>query len=98
MDSHNVTLREIPNEERPRERMLQFGASALSNAELLAILLRTGTVAESAVRLAQRVLQESGSLRRLVDMSFDELVSLKGIGPAKALQIQAGIELGRRLA
>ncbi|MDB5053462.1 MAG: repair protein RadC [Bacilli bacterium] len=91
-------LRDVPNEERPRERMLQFGAQALSNAELLAILLRTGTYAESAVRLAQKVLIESGSLRNLVDMSLDQLVQIKGIGSAKALQIQASIELGRRLA
>lgn len=98
MGSHNLILRDVPNEERPRERMRQFGAHALSNAELLAILLRTGTVSESAVRLAQRLLQESGGLRNLVDMSFEQLTSIKGIGMAKALQIQAGIELGRRLA
>jgi DNA repair protein RadC len=98
MESHNFMLRDVPNEERPRERMLQFGAQALSNAELLAILLRTGTYAESAVRLAQKVLIESGSLRNLVDMSLDQLVQIKGIGSAKALQIQASIELGRRLA
>ncbi|MFD2612567.1 RadC family protein [Paenibacillus gansuensis] len=98
MESLNLTLRDVPNEDRPRERMLQFGASALSNAELLAILLRTGTIAESAVRLAQRVLQEAGGLRDLVDFRTEELIRIKGIGSAKALQIQAGIELGRRLA
>jgi DNA repair protein RadC len=98
MESHNLLLRDVPNEERPRERMLQFGAQALSNAELLAILLRTGTFAESAVHLAQKVLIEAGSLRNLVDMSMDQLMTVKGIGPAKALQIQASIELGRRLA
>jgi DNA repair protein RadC len=98
MESHNFLLRDVPNDERPRERMQQFGAQALSNAELLAILLRTGTYAESAVRLAQKVLIEAGSLRNLVDMSMDQLKTIKGIGPAKALQIQASIELGRRLA
>ncbi|WJH32542.1 DNA repair protein RadC [Paenibacillus aurantius] len=98
MESPGITLRDVPNEERPRERMLHFGAQALSNAELLAILIRTGTVAESAVRLAERVLKESGSLRNLVDMSVDELTRVKGIGEAKALQIRAGIELGRRLS
>lgn len=98
MESLNLILRDVPSEERPRERMQQFGAHALSNAELLAILLRTGTIAESAVRLAQRLLVESGGIRSLVDMSTDQLMGIKGIGPAKALQIQAGIELGRRLA
>lgn len=92
------TLREMPQAERPRERMQERGAQAMSNAELLAILLRTGTVAESAVHLAQRVLQESDGLRNLVDLSLEELIRIRGIGPAKALQIQAGIELGRRLA
>ncbi|MEX2461495.1 MAG: DNA repair protein RadC [Paenibacillaceae bacterium] len=98
MESHNLLLRDVPHDERPRERMQQFGAQALSNAELLAILLRTGTFAESAVRLAQKILIEAGSLRNLVDMSQDQLMTIKGIGPAKALQIQASIELGRRLA
>lgn len=98
MVSHNVTLRDVPTEERPRERMLQHGAQALSNAELLAILLRTGTFSESAVGLAHRVLMESGNLRNLTDLSTDQLTSIKGIGTAKALQIKAGIELGRRLA
>jgi DNA repair protein RadC len=78
--------------------MLQYGAQALSNAELLAILLRTGTISESAVGLAQRLLAESGGLRQLVEMSANELMKIKGIGLAKALQIKAGIELGRRIA
>ncbi|MED4604393.1 DNA repair protein RadC [Paenibacillus validus] len=98
MESHNITLRDVPNEDRPRERMMQHGAEALSNAELLAILLRTGTYQESAVRLAERLLRESGGLRALVDVSLEQLTSFKGIGAAKALQIKAGIELGRRLA
>jgi DNA repair protein RadC len=98
VESPSLTLRELPTEERPRERMLQQGAGALSHAELLAILLRTGTFAESAVRLAQRILTECGGLRSLVDMTKDQLTEIKGIGDAKALQIQASIELGRRLA
>jgi DNA repair protein RadC len=98
MESPSLTLRDVPSEERPRERMLQAGAGALSNAELLAILVRTGTYAESAVHLSQRILAECGGLRNLVDMSKDQLTQIKGIGDAKALQIQAGIELGRRLA
>ncbi len=98
MESHGLTLRDFPVQDRPRERMLQYGPQALSNAELLAILLRTGTVAESAVTLATRLLSEAGGLRNLVNFSQNELVAIKGIGNAKALQIKAGIELGRRLA
>lgn len=91
-------LRDVPDEERPRERMMRYGAEALSHAELLAILLRTGTQRESAVHLAGRVLKECGTIRNLVDMGIQELTAIRGIGPAKALQIRAGIELGRRLA
>ncbi|WP_181873153.1 RadC family protein [Fontibacillus phaseoli] len=91
-------LRDIPNEERPRERLLQYGAGALSLTELLAILLRTGTRHESAIHVAQRMLGESGGIRGIVDLSLDELTQLKGIGPAKAVQIKASIELGQRLA
>lgn len=98
MVSLNLSLRDVPDEERPRERMQQFGAHALSNVELIAILLRTGTISESAVSLAQKVLVQSGGLRNLVDVSTNQLMTIKGIGSAKALQILAGIELGRRLA
>ncbi|MFC5447260.1 RadC family protein [Paenibacillus aestuarii] len=98
MEAADLMIREVPNEDRPRERMLKYGPEALSNAELLAILLRTGTVSESAIRLAGRILSESGGLYSLVDMSRDQLIQIKGIGDAKALQILAGIELGRRLA
>lgn len=98
MDAPNLLLREIPSEERPRERMHRYGAAALSNAELLAILLRTGTVSESAVNLAERLLSKARGLRQLVDMTVEQLTAVRGIGLAKALQLKAGIEIGRRLA
>jgi DNA repair protein RadC len=98
MGAQGHLLRDVPNEERPRERMRNFGAPALSNAEVLAILLRTGTINESAVTLAQRILNECGQLRNLTDLTYDQLIAIKGVGEAKALQIQAGVELGRRLA
>lgn len=98
MDMPQYLLRDMPSEERPRERMMQYGAGSLSHTELLAILFRTGTRDESAVHLAQRVLSSIGGIRNLVDISLDELVKLKGIGPAKAVQLKAGIELGQRLA
>jgi DNA repair protein RadC len=98
MEAQHYVLKDIPSDDRPRERLIAVGAEALSHAELLAILLRTGTKRESAVLLASRVLKECGSLRGIVDLSIDELTSIRGIGPAKAVQLRAGIELGRRLA
>lgn len=77
--------------------MLAFGAQSLSNAELLAILIRTGTPQETALELAQRLLSQPGGLRYLAETSLEELKDQKGIGLAKAAQIKAAIELGRRL-
>ena len=94
--NQKILIKDVPVEERPRERMTRYGAAVLNHAELLAILLRTGTVSESAVDLAKRVLHESGGLRDLVTMSIDEMTKIKGIGVAKALQIKAGFELGKR--
>ncbi|CAM4488625.1 RadC family protein [Paenibacillus typhae] len=98
MESHTFMLRDLPHEERPRERMMHYGAESLSQAELLAILLRTGTRRESAIHIAQQLLRHSGGLRGLADLSIEELTNIKGIGPAKAVQLKAGIELGRRMA
>jgi DNA repair protein RadC len=97
MEPQYLVLRDVPHEERPRERMMRYGAEALSHAELLAILLRTGTQRQSAIHLAGSVLQQCGSLRNLMDMSMEQLTAIRGIGPAKALQLRAGIELGRRI-
>lgn len=91
-------IRDVPPDERPRERLMQYGAAALSNAELLAILLRTGTSSLSAVHLAERILAHTGGLKGLTDSTIESLVELKGVGPAKAIQILAGVELGRRIS
>ncbi|CAM4195132.1 DNA repair protein RadC [Paenibacillus endophyticus] len=93
-----MILRDVPHEERPRERMMKYGAEALSHTELLAILLRTGTQRQSAVHLAGTILKQCGSLRNLMDMSMEEMTSIRGIGPAKAIQLRAGIELGKRIS
>ena len=93
-----LALRDLPAHERPRERMLAVGAEQLSVAELLAILLRTGTRDESALHVAQRILNDCGGLRRLAEKNWDELTHIRGIGPVKAVQLQASVELGRRLA
>lgn len=97
LDGH-ATIKELPQEERPRERLARHGAGVLSNAELLAILLRTGTRNESAIALAHRILVQEQGLRYLADSDIDQLSSINGIGQAKAVQIKAAIELGRRLA
>ena len=96
--TNTIMLRDLPREERPRERMLRSGAEALSHAELLAILLVTGTRQESALMVAQRLLGQTDGLRKLADMEIEELIGIKGIGPAKAVQLKAAIELGRRMA
>lgn len=91
------TIKEMNEEERPRERLAKLGPQSLSNAELLAILLRVGMVGESAVQVGQRLLQTFGGISGIHRASFDELSNQKGIKLAKAAQIKAAIELGRRL-
>ncbi|MBM7854532.1 DNA repair protein RadC [Desulfohalotomaculum tongense] len=93
-----LTLKELPKELRPRERLLARGAAALSNIELLAILLRTGTNKTSAVDLAGRLFAEFKDLTGLMEAAVEELASIKGVGPVKAVQIKAALELGKRLA
>jgi DNA repair protein RadC len=94
---YRPTIMELPTEERPRERLLYYGASALSNAELLAIILRTGTRDENAIVVAQGILAAFGSLGGLVRASASEMMEKKGLGPAKVAQVKAAMELGRRL-
>ncbi len=98
MVSYRVTIKDLPESERPRERMAALGAQALSNTELLAILLRTGTATESVLDVARRILTQPGGLRFLGESSMANLIAIPGIGMAKAAQIKAGLELGRRLA
>lgn len=92
----HTLIRDLPETERPRERLRDYGASALSNAELLAILLRTGTSKESAVAQANRLIATFGGLGRIAQAPFEEIRKQHGIGEAKAAQIKAAIELGVR--
>ncbi len=91
------TIREWHKAERPRERLEQLGPQSLSTAELLAILLRVGMPGENAVQLARRLLRQFEGLPGLQRASFAELKAQRGIGTAKAAQIKAALELGRRL-
>lgn len=98
---YHLTIKDLPEGERPRERLLKYGAENLTDAELLAIIIRTGSRSETAVNLSQRLLLgEKGvnGLRFLVEASIEELGKIKGIGIAKAAQIKAAIEIGKRLA
>jgi DNA repair protein RadC len=95
---YHPTIKDLPAEERPRERLLRLGPSQLGNQELLAILLRTGTVKENAVALAQRLLAAFQSLDGLAHASPAELCAQPGLGEAKAAQLLAALELGRRMA
>jgi DNA repair protein RadC len=94
--AYDVRIREMPEEERPRERLRFHGAHNLSNEELLAIVLRTGAAKLSAMGLARRLLSHLGSLVALQRASVDQLCQVSGIGPAKAAQLLAAVELGRR--
>jgi DNA repair protein RadC len=90
-------VRDLPTEERPRERLRLRGPESLSNAELMAILLRTGTKGENVVSLAQRILAKFEGLRGLSRASFGELAKEHAMGEAKACQLLAAIELGKRM-
>jgi DNA repair protein RadC len=95
--AYNPTIKELPSSERPRERLLRYGANALSTAELLAIIFRTGVRDENVVRMAQRLLARFESLAGLARANSSELMSERGLGPAKVTQLKAALELGRRM-
>ena len=92
-----LLIRDIPVDERPRERLLHAGPAALSTAELLAIIWRTGTATESVLSLANRALADFRGLAGLHRATVAEIMRQKGIGEAKAIELKAALELGRRL-
>lgn len=91
-----MSIREWPVAERPRERLLQCGAASLSDAELLAVFLRTGVAGKSAVDLARCLLKKFGGLRALMEADMSTFLGELGLGPAKYTQLQAVMEIGRR--
>ncbi len=90
------SIKSWAEEDRPREKLALKGKESLSNAELLAIIMGSGSTEESAVGLSKKVLSEAGSLNNLGRKSLDFFTAFKGIGPAKAISIAAALELGRR--
>src|SRR5260370_10496208 len=93
-----LKIREMPREERPREKLAAHGASALTDPELIAILLRTGMTGKNAVEVGRDLLKEYGSLRGLSRCTVDELKKVRGVGFTKAVQLAAAFDLGNRLA
>jgi len=91
-------IRDLESSQRPRERLASLGATSLSNAELIAILLRTGIKGINAVQLGQKILMDCGGLAGVHRLSYTELCRMRGVGPAKAAQIKAAVELGNRFA
>ncbi|MCK1996558.1 DNA repair protein RadC [Psychrobacillus psychrodurans] len=94
----SLMIRDVHVSDRPRERLLRQGASSLSNQELIAILLRTGTKQESVLHLANSVLNYFEQIQELKNASIEEITAVKGIGQAKAVQLLAAVELGKRLS
>ncbi|MCR4426571.1 MAG: DNA repair protein RadC [Firmicutes bacterium] len=90
-------IKDMPMGERPMERLVEFGPEAVSTAELIAVIIRCGMRGESAVDVGNRVIGTVGSPRRLATAGLLELAAIPGIGPVRAAQIKASIELGRRL-
>lgn len=94
---YTLMMRDMAEHNRPRERLLQVGERAVSTAELLAIILRTGAAGENVLRLSERLLSTFKDLPGLARASIVELTGVKGVGPAKAVEIKAALEIGRRL-
>ena len=96
-----IKMKDLPEAERPYEKLEQYGAKALTNAELLAIIIKTGTKDETAVGLAQKVLKlntdEKDNLKFLCDLTVEEFTKIKGIGKIKAIQLKAVCELATRI-
>lgn len=91
-----LKITDLPENERPRERLLRYGPDTLSNAELLAVILRTGTKKENILQLCNNLIKESGGLNGLLSMDLEEFMKLDGIGEAKAAQLVALSELSKR--
>ena len=96
---HIKTIKEIPLNDRPREKMAANGAAVLTDAELIAILLRTGTAEKSAIDIASEMTADGGLYKRLAGITrINELTNIKGLGQAKAATVLAALEIGRRIA
>jgi len=94
--NNSFTIHDLPRSERPRERLRNLGAEALSGQELLALIIGRGIPGRSAIAIAQDLISRFGNLRHVSNATIEELAGVRGVGPAKAAQIKAAFELGRR--
>ncbi|TFJ93986.1 RadC family protein [Lentibacillus salicampi] len=97
MSSPSIMIKDVPKEDRPRERLLKHGPGHLSNQELLAILMGSGTKNESVMVLSNRILMHFEGLNLLKDATIEELMAIKGIGTAKGVLLLSALELGKRM-
>jgi DNA repair protein RadC len=94
---YRCTIKELPEEERPREKLVKHGSDHLSNSELLALVIRSGIKKRTAVELSQDILNYFGGLKGLINLGVEELKTIKGVGLAKASQLRAVVELSKRI-
>ena len=92
-----MKIKNIPKEERPRERFLEVGKEHLSDSELLSIILKTGTKDKSVKELSYEILNSVDNISELKDINYNKLLNIKGIGKVKAIELEASIELGKRI-
>ena len=98
-DKQKKTIKDLPEDERPREKLLKYGADKLSDTELIAILLRTGTKGKSAVEMAEEILKSAGgTFKGLAGKDIDEITKTPGIKNAKVITIAAALEISRRVS
>jgi len=97
MEQKNYTVKDWPDEERPRERLIKWGVKSLTDAELLGIIMVKGLEGKNSIEIAKDLLSETRTLRKLDTLSFSEMTAIKGIGLAKYAQIKAALEIGKRL-
>ena len=97
--SQNKTIKDLPEDERPREKLLKYGADKLSDTELIAILLRTGTRGKSAIEMAEEILKSAGgTFKGLAGKDIDEITKTPGIKNAKIITVAAALEISRRVS
>ena len=94
---YNIKIIDIPNNERPRERLINYGVANLSNEELISIILKTGTKKYSVKTLSLILLKEVQKIQNLKDVTYNKLIKIDGIGKVKAIELLASIELGKRV-
>lgn len=93
------TIKELPEDERPREKLLKFGADKLSDSELLAILLRTGTKGKSAIEVAEEIIKSAGdTFKGLSGKDIEEITKIPGVKSAKVVTVAAALEIARRVS